>query len=141
VQPAPVRLESRSGTAVVATPFSAALPAGPHVIDWDGTAGGAKLPDGPYIASLTVTDALGDVPHPLPVTVDTFPPVLTLLDAATLRFQLTEPATVRLVVNGQSVVKVEPKGVFTVPSAGPVQTVSAQAQDAAGNGSAIVTSP
>ena len=31
--------------------------------------------------------------------------------------------------------------VFTVPLAGPVQTVSAQAQDAAGNVSAIVTSP
>jgi hypothetical protein len=141
-QPLLVRLEIRSGATVVATPFTGPLAAGPHVLDWDGTiAPGAKLPDGAYSAVVVVTDALGDVPHPLPVTVDTFPPVLTLLDAAALRFQLTEPATVRLVVNGQSLVKVAPAGVFTVSFTGPVQTVSAQAQDAAGNASAVVKSP
>ncbi len=47
-----------------------------------------------------------------------------------------------LLVNGAQVIKVEPAGAFHVP--GPkagVQTLSAQARDAAGNLSATVSSP
>ena len=78
----------------------------------------------------------------MPLTIDTTPPTLTLLDPTTLRFQLSEPATVTVVVNGQAVVVGEPAGVFMVPwQGGPVTIISAQARDAAGNLSPIVTSP
>jgi hypothetical protein len=76
---------------------------------------------------------------PAPVTIDVTPPLLTLLDAKTLRFSLDEPATVTLTVNQSTrIVKVEPKGVFTIPFSGTVLQVSAEAEDAAGNLSAPV---
>ena len=43
-------------------------------------ANGAPLPTGSYIVVVTISDALGDVQLPLPLTIDTVPPVLTLLD-------------------------------------------------------------
>ena len=123
-------------TAPFAVPSQASVcgPAGSS--PWNG----ARLADGKYAATLTVSDALGDVQFPLPLSIDTTAPVLTLLDARTLRFSLSEPATVTVLVDGQTrLVHGEPKGAFTVPYAGAVTQVSAQAQDAAGNTSAPVT--
>ena len=76
----------------------------------------------------------------MPLVVDTTPPTLTLVDPRTLRFTLSEPATVTLLVNGANEVKNEPAGTFSVPppKAG-VSTVSAQARDAAGNLSQTVS--
>jgi hypothetical protein len=111
------------------------------VIDWNGRdAAGAPLPDGAYELAATVTGALGDVTVAIPIAVDTVAPTLTLLDPATLRFSLSEPATLSLIVNGLPETKVEPAGTFTVPPprAG-VQSVSAQANDSAGNLSATVS--
>ena len=134
-------LIERFGT-VVGTVFTGQLGPGPQAILWDGTTGGVRVPDGTYDAVVVVTDALGPISFTLPVTVDTTAPALTLLDAATLRFQLSEPATVTVTVNGQVVVRPEPAGVFTIPwQGGPVTTISAQADDAAGNLSPIVTVP
>ena len=84
---------------MLATPFQGQPGLGQHTLDWDGTANGAPLPDGRYVVVVTVTDALGDVQLPLPLTIDTVPPVLTLLDPARLRFTLSEPATVTVLVN------------------------------------------
>jgi flagellar hook assembly protein FlgD len=63
----PVRIDVKlaDGT-IAATPFEGELTAGQHTIAWDGTAGGAVLPDGQYSVVLTVTDELGDVQIPLP---------------------------------------------------------------------------
>jgi len=139
-QDVPVRFEVQQAGAVVATVFIGQLGVGAHTLGWDGTAAGAVLPDGAYALVATVTDALGDVAQQLPLTIDTIPPVLTLLDAQTLRFSLSEPATVTLTINqGTHVVKAEPKGSFSVPYPGPVVQVSATAQDAAGNVSAPVS--
>ena len=64
----------------------------------------------------------------------------TLLDAKALRFSSSEPVTLTITVNGQTQTKVEPAGTWTVPppKAG-VQSVSAQARDAAGNVSLTVS--
>ena len=135
----PVRLDIEQGGVIVASPFQGALGAGPHTLAWDGTANGVPLPDGRYAAVITVTDGLGDVRIPLPVTIDTRPPTLRLLDPLGLRFSLDEPATVTLVVDSeQQIVITEPKGTFAIPFRGPAHTFSAQAQDAAGNSSAVV---
>jgi hypothetical protein len=131
----------RLGT-VVGTAFSGQLGPGPQVVVWDGTIGGVRVPDGTYDVVVLVTDALGAVSFTLPVTVDTTPPVLTLLDPATLRFQLNEAATMTVTVNGQAVVGPAVAGVFTIPwLGGPVATIFAQAADAAGNLSPGVTFP
>ena len=139
-QDVPLRLDIEQAGLVITSPFQGELPAGAHTLGWDGTANGAPLPDGRYVALFTVTDALGDVQIPLPVTIDTLSPTLQLLDATALRFSLDEPATVTLVINGATrVVAAEPKGVFTVPFQGSVVSLSAQAQDAGGNLSAVIT--
>ena len=93
-QNVPVRVEIVQDGFAVATPFQGQLGVGPHAVDWDGTTNGVPLPDGAYFALVTVTDALGDVQLSLPLTIDTIPPVLKLLDAKTLKFSLSEPATV-----------------------------------------------
>ena len=133
-QNVPVRVEIVQDGFAVATPFQGQLGVGPHAVDWDGTTNGVPLPDGAYFALVTVTDALGDVQLSLPLTIDTIPPVLKLLDAKTLKFSLSEPASVTVVVNQKTrLVKNAPKGTFTVGYAGTVTGLTAVAQDAAGN--------
>jgi hypothetical protein len=139
-QNVPVRLEIVQDGFAVATPFQGQLGVGPHAIDWDGSTNGVPLPDGAYQALITVTDALGDVQLSLPLTVDTVPPVLTLLDAKTLKFSLSEPAAVTVVVNGKTrLLKNAPKGTFTVGYTGAVTSLTAVAQDAGGNVGPTVT--
>ena len=138
--PAQVRLEIRSGAMTVAAPFAGSLPAGVATIAWNGAGFAGPLPDGAYEAVLTVSDALGDVPLSTSVVLDTTPPQLQLLDRATLLFSLDEPATVTVVVNGTTtVVQQQAAGTFGVPVAGAVTSVTAQAVDAAGNASAVVS--
>jgi hypothetical protein len=136
----PVQLLIERAGAVIGTVFAGELGPGPQTITWDGTTGGVRVADGTYEAVVAVTDGIGAIPFEIPVAVDTTPPVLTLLDAGTLRFQLNEAATVTATVNGQPVVVVEPAGVFSIPwPNGPVTILSAQARDAAGNLSPVLT--
>ena len=133
-QPAPVEVDVLQAGAVVASVFQGPLGAGPQSVTWTGTAGGAPLPDGRYELAVTVTDAPGQVRQTIPVTVDDTPPVLTLVDVPLLTFTLSEPATVTLLVNGQtSIVVGEPAGMFSVSFPGTVTSVVARAQDFAGN--------
>jgi hypothetical protein len=139
-QNVPVRVEIVQDGFAVATPFQGQLGVGPHAIDWDGTTNGVPLPDGAYFAAVTVTDALGDVQLSLPLTIDTIPPVLKLLDAKTLKFSLSEPASVTVVVNQKTrLLKNAPKGTFTFGYSGTVAGLTAVAQDAAGNVGPVVT--
>jgi len=139
-QNVPVRVEIVKDGAVVATPFQGQLAVGPHAVDWDGTANAVPLPDGAYLALVTVTDSLGDVQLSLPLAIDTIPPVLALLDAKALRFSLNEPASVTVLVNQKTrLVKNAPKGTFTVGYTGAVTALTAVAQDAGGNVSTVVT--
>jgi flagellar hook assembly protein FlgD len=139
-QAVPVRVDVLATGVVLATVFDGTLGPGAEAVTWNGTANGAQLPDGAYELALTVTDALGEVQQTLPMTIDVTPPVLTIVDATRLAFTLSEPATVTLLVNGQTRIVVgEPVGAFAVPFAGQVTSVSAQAQDLAGNLSATVT--
>jgi flagellar hook assembly protein FlgD len=141
-QSVPVRLDIEQRGAVVATPFQGTLGVGPQTIAWDGLANGAALPDGAYTAVVTETDQLGDLRLSVPVTIDTTAPVMSIVDAKTLTFTLDEPATVTVIVNRtKRIVRDEPKGTFTIVVPGAVAQVSAEAQDPAGNISAVVTSP
>jgi len=141
-QPVPLRLEVKKGAAVVASVYSAVPAAGPQTLTWDGTALGTRVADSAYSVVVTVTDSLGEVPYTLPVAVDTTPPILTLLDKATLRFQLSEPATLTLSINGRALEYAAPKGAFNVPwTTEAITSVTAQARDAAGNVGPATGSP
>jgi len=141
-QPASVTVAIQRSGATVASVFSAQVPAGIQTIGWDGSSGGVRLPDGDYVAVVTATGSFGTVSLLQPVTIDTTPPTLTLVDGPTLRFDLSEAATVTAVVNGQTISISQPRGSFTVPwAAGPVTSFTAQARDGAGNAGATVSWP
>jgi hypothetical protein len=74
-QNVPVRVDVQQSGVVVATPFQGQPGLGQHTVDWDGTANGAALPDGRYVVVVTISDALGDVQLPLPLTIETTTPV------------------------------------------------------------------
>ncbi len=139
-QAVPVRVDVLRAGAVVATVFQDTLGPGLQTVTWNGSANGAVLAEGDYELAFTVTDALGDVQQTLPVTIDVTPPVLTAVDTKRLIFALSEPATVTLLLNGQTRIVVgEPAGTFGIPFAGQVASVVAQAQDFAGNVSSAVS--
>ena len=138
-QNVPVRLDIMQGSVIVGSPFQGQLGIGPQTLDWNGSGFGAPLFDGTYQATITVTDQLGDVQLALPITIDNTPPHLTLLDKATLKLSLDEPATVTLLVNQKTrIVLGEPKGTFRIPFQGAVYQVSGVAQDLAGNVSDVI---
>jgi hypothetical protein len=141
-QSVPVRLEILRAGVVVASVLAGTAPVGPHTLEWNGLSLlGTRPPDGAYEAAVVVTDWLGEVAYTAPFTIDTTPPVIRLLDLATLRFQLSEPATLSLVVNGQALEMAAPAGVFNVPFSGPASFASVLPRDAAGNVGALVKSP
>jgi hypothetical protein len=131
----------RTGVAV-ATVFVGQLGPGFQTVGWDGTAAGARLPDGQYTVVVTATDPLATVSVLAPFVIDTVAPSLGVVSGGSLTFQLTEPATVAGTINGQPVSAPEPAGTFTFPWTGsPATSWSLQAKDAAGNGSAVVAGP
>jgi hypothetical protein len=141
-QPAAVTVTIQRAGANVATVFAAQAGAGIQTLGWDGSSNGARLLDGEYVAVVAATTALGTVSMLQPLVIDTAAPALTLLDGATLRFDLSEPATVSATVNGQTIAISQPRGQFQIPwTAGPVTSFTAQARDAAGNAGPVVSWP
>jgi hypothetical protein len=68
---------------------------GMQVVPWPAPAEGA------YTVALTITDAAGTYTTNTPLTVDTTPPRVTVLSYANMRFRLSEPVTLTLVVGTQ----------------------------------------
>jgi hypothetical protein len=101
---APLQLvfEVRQGTRVVAAPPLTSLLAGPQLLTWDETlADGTRAPDGPYTLVLGVTDDVGAFTRTASVTLDTTAPRITVLSYRKLRFRVSEPATLTLVVGSR----------------------------------------
>ena len=85
--------------AVVSVPAAPAPIAGPQVLTWDGTlTGGSPAPDGTYALALTVSDEFATFTRTAPLTLDRTPPVITVVSYRNLRFRISEPATLTLVV-------------------------------------------
>jgi hypothetical protein len=138
--PAQVSLRMERAGSSPSTLLSGLLQPGPQQLVWDGTAAAARLPDGRYRAVVDATDSLFTVSQSAQLVLDTLPPRLRILSVRRLLFWLSEPATVRLGVDGAKVVKLERAGRFHVPHRGPAHHVSAVAIDAAGNQSPPVRS-
>jgi PKD repeat protein len=56
--------------------------------------------EGSYTVALTVTDDAGTFTTNAPLVVDTTPPNVTVLSYRNMRFRVSEPATLTLVVGG-----------------------------------------
>jgi uncharacterized protein with LGFP repeats len=98
---APLQLvfEVLRGTQVVAAPPLTPLLVGPQLLTWDATlADGTHAPDGPYTLALGVTDEVGTFTRTASMTLDTTAPRITVLSYRNLRFRVSEPATLTLVV-------------------------------------------
>jgi hypothetical protein len=135
-RPASVRLDiGRAGSAVAGV-YSGDLPAGVHTIGWNGTA----LPDGKYAVVLTAANEIGTVTHTALFRIDTTAPRLRAISFRQLRFSVSEPVTVRLVLNGKVTTRSVRAGAFSFRAAR-VRTLRISARDAAGNLSRTLTYP
>jgi hypothetical protein len=140
-QAAQVTVTILQGTTPVATLFSGQLQAGPQQLTWDGKGPAGPMPDGTYVAQITVTDPVGEAFQSATIALDTTPPALSVVDGPSITLSLSEPARVTLTIDGQPTVVDEPAGQFQVAHAAPPPSFTAVASDLAGNTSATVSWP
>nr|MBA3735518.1 peptidoglycan recognition protein [Actinomycetota bacterium] len=125
---ASVRLEVAQAGKTLAPVYSAELQVGAQSVAWSPSG----LKDGKYAAILTAANDVGTVVHTVPFRIDTVAPTLHALSFRSLRFRVSEPATVRLVVNGKLFTRTVRAGVFSFRQPR-VRSVRVVARDAAGN--------
>jgi hypothetical protein len=94
------------GTQVVAAP--AVVPVvGPQTLTWDGlSADGSRALDGTYTLALSITDDATTFTRTATLTLDTTAPVITVLSYPNLRFRVSEPATLTLIVGSRRYTRV-----------------------------------
>jgi hypothetical protein len=125
---ADVRLDIQRAGKVVAPVYSATLAPGAQNVGWKA----AGLPDGTYAGALTTSGVVGSATRTVLFRIDTKPPTLRARSFRALRFWVSEPAKVTLLVNGNRVVRSVRAGTFSYRH-GAVRTVRISARDAAGN--------
>ncbi|MDX6470054.1 MAG: hypothetical protein QOF75_1857 [Gaiellaceae bacterium] len=97
--PTTLQFQVLNGTTVVASPPVDPPAVGPGTVHWDGTvADGSTAPDGTYTLALTLSDQYTTYTRSATVTVDSTPPKITVLSYRTMKFRLSEPSIVTLVV-------------------------------------------
>jgi hypothetical protein len=112
--PITVAFQVLNGAAVVATPTAPPAVVGPQTLTWDGTlADGSRAPDGTYTLGLTVTDEVTTFTRTASFTIDQTAPRITVVSYRNLRFSVSEPATLTLVVGAQRYTRVLKKATTT----------------------------
>jgi hypothetical protein len=109
---------------------------GSQTVGWNVS--GVK--DGKYAGVLTAANDIGTVTHTALFRIDTIAPRLRALSLRRLRFTVSEPATIRLTVNGRRITRAVRAGAFSFSMAR-VRTVRITAADAAGNVSQTLRYP
>jgi hypothetical protein len=118
--------------------FSGELTAGQQSVAFTGlSADGSPVPDGQYLATLTV----GAAKLTLALTVDDVAPIVTLVSLAPLTLRVYEQVTVIATVNGRVIRASKKPGVFTLAKDETIETLQVVVRDAAGNESAPVIYP
>jgi N-acetylmuramoyl-L-alanine amidase-like protein len=135
-QAASVKLEIAQAGKTLVSVYSADLAPGAQTVSWNPTG----LKDGKYAVVLSATNAVGIVIHTVLVRIDTVVPKLRVLSFRSLRFRVSEPATIRLTLNGRLVSRAVRAGMFSF-HAPRVRNVRIVAQDAAGNVSPTLKYP
>ena len=128
VQAAAVKLEIAQAGKTLTSVYSADLAPGAQTVSWAPTG----LKDGKYAGVLTATNDVGTVTHTVLFRIDTIPPNLRALSFRSLRFRVSEPATIRLTLNGKVMTRNVRAGEFAFRALR-VRSVRIVAEDAAGN--------
>jgi hypothetical protein len=131
-----VRLDVQRAGKTIAPVYAATLPVGPQSVGWnaDGTT------DGTYAGALSTSGEVGSATRTVLFRVDRTPPALRARSFRNLRFWVSEPAKVTLIVNGARVVRSVRAGTFSYRH-GRVRSVRISARDAAGNLSRMLKYP
>jgi len=135
-QPASVILEIAQAGKTLTSVYSAELAPGAQTVSWNPIG----LKDGKYAGVLTAANDVGTVTHTVLFRIDTVAPNLRALSFRSLRFRVSEPATIRLTLNGKLVSRTVRAGVFAFHAAR-VRSVRIVAQDLAGNVSRTLKYP
>jgi hypothetical protein len=99
---------------VVAAPAGPSAAAGPQTLTWDGTlSDGSRAPDGTYTLALTITDEVTTFTRTASLTLDRTAPRITVVSYKNLRFSISEPATLTLVVGAQRYTRILKKATTT----------------------------
>jgi N-acetylmuramoyl-L-alanine amidase len=135
-QPASVKLEIAQAGKTLTSVYSAELAPGAQIVSWNPTG----LKDGKYAGVLTAANDVGTVTHTVLFRIDTVAPNLRALSFRSLRFRVSEQASIRLTLNGKLVSRTVRAGVFSFRAAR-VRSVRIVAQDVAGNVSRTLKYP
>jgi hypothetical protein len=129
----------RDGRWVASPLIAQSMPAGESRVVWDGSRSDGTLRDGSYVASVEVTDAVGTVSYGVPFVSDTIAPVVKILPGRRLRVSVSEPASLRIWINGLALRReVKRPGVVLVRFPGEIRRARVVAWDVAGNRSPVV---
>ena len=138
--PADVRVRIERDGNWVASPLTGTFVAGTQRFVWDGSRSSGRLRDGAYVAVVEATNELGTISYGVPFASDTTAPRVRILPGRRLAVDVSEPATLTFVIDGQSLRReVAKAGAVRIPWTGPAIRVRVVAWDAAGNASAPVT--
>ena len=134
--PAGVRIRVEREGRWVASPLLASYPIGTQRFVWDGMRSVGLVRDGAYTAVVEATAGPGTIAFAVPFVVDSTPPRVRVLPGKGLTVQVSEPAVLTFVIDGQALRReVTRAGVIRIPWAGPAARVRVVAWDAAGNSS------
>jgi len=123
----------------VASPILASLEPGPQRVRWDGTRSDGRLRDGAYDAVVEASTEAGTISFGVPFASDTRAPRIRIRTLRPLQVEVSEPARLKLWVNGKIVWKeVKHAGAVRVRWAGTVRKARVVAWDAVGNVSPAV---
>ena len=98
--PAEARVRILRGATPVATPLDATLQPGLQHLVWDGTTPAGTIADGSYVAEVDAVTETGTSTVAVPFTVDTVTPRVRVVSLRPLEIAVSEPATLRLRVDG-----------------------------------------
>ena len=138
--PADVRVRIERDGRWVASPLTASYLPGTHFFTWDGARAAGTLRDGEYEAVVEATGEIGTISYGVPFAADSTPPRVRFLAGTGIRLDVSEPAVLTFVVDGQAFRReVKRAGVVRIPWAGPATRIRVVAWDAAGNSSGPVS--
>jgi len=132
--PADVRIRVEREGRWVASPLTGSFLAGTQTFVWEGMRGSGLLRDGDYAAVIEATGGVGAISYGVPFLSDSTAPRVRILPGTGLKVEVSEPAVLTFVIDGQALRReVKRGGVTRIPWAGPATRVRVVAWDAAGN--------
>jgi flagellar hook assembly protein FlgD len=97
--PVTAELDVKQGDTIVSTKPSTTLDVGQQKLEWNGMlTDGTPAPDGAYTLALTVTTPFSTLTRTAQVTVDSTAPKVAALSYKNMRFRVSEPARLTLIV-------------------------------------------